>query len=135
MKRYGTKHRNSDKRYYRRSLVRGAGMRDRIGQDCPCGNEVVEMCAEDGLRIPHTLRGLAEATSEQRRKNIAALRGLGYTPLSEAFDKKYVHPKAKRKLTIPYDIPYDALSRAPTRDFTVVAVDEEAGTVTIQREA
>lgn len=93
MRARANKHWNADRRYFRRSIVFSSGSVEHL-RDLVC-DEIVEMCAEDGMRIPRSMRGLVSAVAEERRKNIAANRGLGYTPLSEAFDKSYVHPKSK----------------------------------------
>jgi len=88
------KHWNEDRRYFRASLVVSCGSVDRIhGIVC---DECVELCAEEGIRIPRSMRELASVVTEGRRRNIAANRGLGYTPLSEAFDRAHVRQRSRR---------------------------------------
>lgn len=81
-----------DDRDQRKALVRFAG--DSRARILFCD---INDFSENGIRIPRSLMHLAREGIERRREDKAWIRFQDCTPLSEAFDKRYRHPKAKRK--------------------------------------
>lgn len=92
MKSIGNKRWNFAGRKMRSELVFYAGHTNR--QSADCSENIVEY-ASNGLRIPRSLRAIAEPGTEALRAYNAERSGFAHTPLGEAFDLGYVHPKAK----------------------------------------